>query len=206
MGGRMGHTLTNKELLTVCILAFILLLMLYIWFVYRPIKSEIKTYDTTELAEDYEAEQLIYAQIMEMKAAMESEDEYTTAKIEIYNNQKSELKLLNDILAAAEDFSLSFENPVADGKLVRRNARISFSATSYRSAEKIIGEVNDSELLCIIRNLNISPGSGQDSLESGDVNVTMTATFYETLYGATTTEGVQNLEPEISTEEDTTEE
>jgi len=194
MSNRLGHRFTTKESLIIALLALALIGMCFYRFIYKPTQEEIDSYDTTELEEEYEQQQLIATRIKQMRDEMSEEDEVTDSRISVYSNQKNELNALNDILASATDFKVSFEAPTAEGDLVRRNARITFYAASYYTAEEIIKDINNCDYLCIIRDMTIQPSVGYSNttLDNGTVQASLNVVFYETLYGASDEYGIED--------------
>ena len=59
------------------------------------------------------------------------------SRMESYNNAKAEIALLNDILTAARQYSISFSGVSRDGDLIRRSFQLSFTADSFDTAEGI---------------------------------------------------------------------
>jgi len=185
---------TRKECVILALLALFLLGMVYYRFVYVPLEAQIESYDTSELELELQTEQARAAKIARMKTAMEQADEVDYGLVAVYSNQKAEISILNDIFGKAEAFSISFDNPVADGDLVRRDVKISFTVDDYETAQKMIKTLEASEYMCLLRSMSISPADKNTNLEEGLVKGSITATFYETLYGAENTEGIEDEE------------
>ncbi len=99
------------------------------------------------------------------------------------------MNALNGIVGKASTYNFSFQDPVGSGSTVRRNIDISFTANNYSDAETIIRELYSCEYRLLIQDMTISPVT-YDDLETGDVSVNMTVTFFETTDGASTTEGI----------------
>ena len=133
---------------------------------------------------------------------MESEMKNTKAKtgsvVASYNNIKNEISALNDIFGAASTYNFDFNQAIKDGDAVRRDINISFTAGSYSTAESIIEKLHDCKYRCLIRNISINTSSGE-GISSGSVSVSMTVTFFETMYNANTTDGLEENKDEGTT-------
>ena len=193
----MRKSFGKREWAVFIILSVILLALVYYQLIYRAVENAKVKYDTTELEMQIQSEQIKAADIARMKAEIAANKGNETGVVESYDNIKKEIIALNDILADAVNFSLSFDQPVADGSAVRRNIGVSFTASDYAAARKIIVALHDCRYRCLITDLSITPASLQNTYGSeGDINngavaVNLNVTFYETLYGAASTDGLQ---------------
>ena len=100
-----------------------------------------------------------------------------------YNNSKAEMKMLNDILEAADDYSISFNDLTRDGDQVRRNFTLQFTAANYDTMTKIISQLTEGKYRCLLGNVQCSSENGD--VRVGQISVSATATFYETMVGGT---------------------
>lgn len=186
----------KREWAILVILSVILLALVYYQLIYRSVENARVQYDTTDLEIQIESEQLKAADIARMEAEIEANKGNETGIVESYDNIKQEIIALNDILADAESFSLSYGNPtVADSSSssVRRVISISYVASSYDKAREIINALHDCEYRCLIGDISMSIANSQDSdgtFSNSQVAVSLSVTFFETLYNATTTKGL----------------
>lgn len=171
------------------VLAFAFLALLYYEVVYIPLNEQLASYDTTDIESQMELEQARAQKIKAMNEEMAANKAESVGVVATYNNIKNEMKALNEIVGKASTYNFSFQDPVGSGSTVRRNIDISFTANNYSDAETIIRELYSCEYRLLIQDMTISPVT-YDDLETGDVSVNMTVTFFETTDGASTTEGI----------------
>ena len=193
----MNRQLKKREIALIFVLTFILLGLVYYQFIFKSLKDAEVQYDTTQIETEIQTETVKAADIARMKKEIADNKGKETGVVESYDNIKNEINALNDIFADAVNFNLSFDQPVADGSAVRRNIGVSFTASDYAAARKIIVALHDCRYRCLITDLSITPASLQNTYGSeGDINngavaVNLNVTFYETLYGASSTDGLQ---------------
>ena len=171
------------------VLVFAFLALLYYEVVYIPLNEQIASYDTTEIESEMQLEQARAQKIKAMNEEMAANKAESVGVVATYNNIKNEMKALNEIVGKASTYNFSFQDPLGSGSTVRRNIDISFTADNYADAETIIRELYSCEYRLLIQDMTISPVT-YDDLETGDVSVNMTVTFFETTDGASTTEGI----------------
>ena len=196
----MSRAFTRREKILMIVMAVLLLAILYYEFLYKPTEQAMVTYDTTDLETQLMMEQTKAATISQMQEAIDTMKTESTSLVPSYNNQKNEVAMMNDIFDAATDYNLTFSAPTADGDSVRRSVAVSFTASSYSAAEKIIQEIHDCQYRCLIQNIDISAGEG-GRISSGAVSVGMNVIFFETTYQATTTAGLEESTNENTTSE-----
>ncbi len=186
---KLNRKLSTKEVVLFLVLVFAFLALLYYEVVYIPLNEQIASYDTTDIESQMELEQARAQKIKAMNEEMDANKAESVGVVATYNNIKNEMKALNEIVGKASTYNFSFQDPLGSGSTVRRNIDISFTADNYADAETIIRELYSCEYRLLIQDMTISP-STYDDLETGDVAVNMTVTFFETTDGATTTEGI----------------
>lgn len=199
----MSREFSKREIALILILTVTLLGLLYYQFVYLDIQNKKDMYDAADIDTEIMIEQTKYSRIQQMQNAIDAGKENdTTGYVETYNNLKAEINLLNDILEDADTFSLDFEQATAVDDAVRRNIAVTFTASDYTKARSIIKQLHDSKYRCLIRDMTISAQADQNvqtaqeaagnelDLNNGPVSVDLTVEFFETLYGATTTDGL----------------
>ena len=192
----MRKSFGKREWAVFIILSVILLALVYYQLTYRAVENARVKYDTTELEMQIQSEQIKAADIARMKAEIAANKGNETGVVESYDNIKKEIIALNDILADAESFSLSYGDPTvqdSSSSSVRRVISISFVASSYKSARQIINELHDCPYRCLITDISMSIANGQDedgTFSSSMVAVQLNVTFFETLYNSNTTKGL----------------
>lgn len=192
----MNKTISRKEQVLILILVVALLATVYYQFLYKSVEQAKVQYDTSDLQVELTTQMQIAANIQQMEAEIEANKENKTGEVSTYDNLKQEINELNDIFGDAANFSFSFDQATATDDAVRRVITGSFTATSYQDARTRLQSLHDGPYRCLITDLAMSPTSlnGNEgdakNLNDGPVAVSFTVTFYETLYQATTTEGL----------------
>ncbi|MDD6685149.1 MAG: hypothetical protein PUE47_05090 [Lachnospiraceae bacterium] len=187
---KLNRPFTKKEVVLILALAVILLAMVYYRFVYVPVQDQISALDTTALEDQIQAETIRAQQMKKMQAEISQDKNASLGEVATYDNQKNELNELNDIFQDADTFNLNFEQPVASDNIVRRNISITFTASGYDTAEKIISSIYSGRYRCLISDLDMQAPADSSSMQTGEVSCSMSVTFYETLYHAATKEGL----------------
>ncbi len=88
-----------------------------------------------------------------------------------YDNLKAVMFELNSILAASQNYSLSFGSVDASQSIIRRGISMSFTCDSYDAAKAILQKLHDSEYRCMLSNLSLGLG--------GSVSVSGNIVFFE---------------------------
>lgn len=185
----LNRAFSHKEIALILVLALILLVMVYYRLVYVPIQKEIASYDTTDLEAQILVEEGRAAQIERMKKEIASGQENYNGEVKTYDNQEGEINALHVIFENAETYHITARQPVANGNSVRRSIDLSFTTSSYETAEKIIRDIADCEYRCLIGNVSLRPDKVTD-LNSGWVNCSLSVTFFETLSGTDNRDGL----------------
>ena len=89
--------------------------------------------------------------------------------------------MLNYILSATDDYSVSFRQILRDGNQVRRSFNFSFTTDSFPSAMDAIQKLQENPFRCLLGNLTFIESSNRDG--GASIQVSGEATFYETLVG-----------------------
>lgn len=181
MQNLMTRRFTLREKILMLVLIVILLLGLYFFLVFYPVRNQLQGID--KQIQDVEDEQLA-ADILEKRYAdMNAELE------EIFSMQKDEITYMpefdnmNQLLAC---FYKIFENntrwdydsseSTKDG-IVTRTIRLTFEATDFENAKEVLGKLTDTGYRCLLKNLSLSP-SGND-VEDGALRISLSIDFYE---------------------------
>ena len=197
----LNRAFTKREKVLLLALVMILLGLVYYRFVRLPVQDRIAAADTTLLEQQMSAEQQKASIIKQMQEDIEAGKKDVTGIVASYDNLKAESAALNTIFSEATSFNFSFEQPVATDDAVRRTINISFTATNYQIARRIIQQVHDCAYRCLITDISVSADenggaeagdkmSQYPNLANATISGSMSVTFYETLNGATTTNGL----------------
>lgn len=182
----LSRDFTKGEKALLLILVIALLAIGYYLLVFKPVKDGIEkaNAESDNLRVELTAIQAKVAVLERMQN--EIDDIMADPNISVmpsYNNKKAVNKLLSEILGNMT-YSASLSNLTRNGDQIRRNVQLQFTAPSYAAMEEVLERLNNSEYRCLIDNVNCS--SYRDRYYDVDAyNVSLTATFFETLVGGT---------------------
>ena len=191
----LSRDFTRAEKIILVILALVLVGLAYYQFVYKMVAESIQKAHAE--AEAIRVEMAgVNAKIQrmeEMQAELESIQSNPNASyMGSYNNSKEELAFLNDVLGGALQYNITFSNVTRDGDQIRRNFSLQFTTADYAAMERLINQLCNSKLRCLINDISYSVTrynySAADRERYGvdwyeRVNVNCTATFFETMVG-----------------------
>lgn len=203
----LSRDFTLREKILLIVFCLILLALAYYRFVYIPTSDAI---DAARADRDASQTELLVAltkeaQMRKMKTELDDLGELQeTSRMDSYNNSKAELSLLNSVLEAADDYSVSFASVTRDGDQIRRNFSLQFTTGSFDAAKQIVAHLAESEYRCLIGDMQYTKtlrradegeatvgGKWINDFYYFDViNVSTTATFFETMYGGTPDAGL----------------
>ncbi|MCH4207544.1 MAG: hypothetical protein LKF79_03945 [Solobacterium sp.] len=190
----------EKALLIIC--AALALGIFYYLFAYSGFKSAEQKYDTTDLEDQLMIEEAKSGSITKMQTEIDAAQGQNSGEIAVYNNQSNEIQALNDILSTrATEISITWNQPTVTGVTVRRDASISFRTTGYNTARSILNDLSGCKYRLIMNDISIDSGGSDSQLSSSSsISVSVTVTFFETTDGATTTQGLVDMNGSTSTE------
>ena len=174
--------LTRAEKILILFLSVLLIALCYYQFLYRPITREIERYEAQRNALSMELSQ-VQSRLSQLQKMKEELDELGrigyTSRMPSYNSIEAETTFLNNVLMAADQYSISFSNPTRIGDQVRRNVSLRFTTGGYSAARRILARLTQSDFRCLLGDLSYA--GSQDSTASVSVNTT----FFETMVGGT---------------------
>ena len=178
---------TRTEKLLIALLALILLGLMYYQFVHVPVSTTI-TNDETEkqmLQTQIEAAQQRAAALRSLQNKLDQmAAEGKLSYMGSYNNAKTEVAFLNDLLADTLTYSIEFANVTRSGDQIRRSFKLRYQTVGFRTAREILERLNDAENRCVVGDVKCSiAGDGTATLEAS-------ATFFETMVGGTPDAGL----------------
>jgi len=193
----LNREFTKKEIALILVLVALLIGAGYYQFVYRDFDEKMASFDTTDLEDQLATEQARALSIQNMQKEMAANKSANTGVVETYSNLKQEISALNDIFEGTTSFNLGFDAATASSgdDTVRRNIQVTFTSADFNEAVKVLQSLHDCKYRCMIKDLAFSPAAGTNSantstIENGPVQVTLTVTFYETLYNAANQDGL----------------
>jgi Tfp pilus assembly protein PilO len=187
----LSRDFTLRERVLIGLLALILVLLSYYRFVDQPVRTAINSANAEKMSieTELEAVRAKVAVVNSMRNELEDIDASgKKSRMESYNNSKAELALLNDILTSAVDYSISFAEVTRDGDQIRRGFSLQFVANDYSTVEKILEDLAKSPYRCLVGDITCAGSSRSDG--GTVVNVSATATFFETMVGGTPDSGL----------------
>ncbi len=182
----LSRDFTKGEKALLLILVIALLAIGYYLLVFKPVKEGIEkaNAESDNLRVELTAIQAKVAVLERMQN--EIDDIMVDPNISVmpsYNNKKAVNKLLSEILGNMT-YSASLSNLTRSGDQIRRNVQLQFTAPSYAAMEEVFERLSNSEYRCLIDNVSCS--NYRDRQYDVDAyNVSLTATFFETLVGGT---------------------
>ena len=175
---------TLKEKILLLILCILLLGLAYYQFVDQPVRSAIQTANAEREIMETELT-AVQAKLMKLEQ-MKNELDALPSNVSImgsYNNSKAEMAMLNDILEATDQYSISFTDVTREGDQICRNFTLQFTTENYSTMEKVLTELVNGKYRCLLSDVHCASKSGD--VRQGQVSVSATATFYETMVGGT---------------------
>ena len=186
----LSRDFTLREKILLLVMAMVLIVIVYYWFVDKPVRVAIEKSRAEQRAMETEL-QAAEKRVNELRRMQSELDGIMEGgKVSVmgsYNNSKEELRLLNDILNGTRQYSISFADVTRDGDQIRRDFTLNFTASDYNTVKQIISKLSDSELRCLIGDIRCA-ATGNNS--GNWVSVIATATFYETMVGGTPDAGL----------------
>ena len=191
----LSRDFSRGEKILLALLALVLVGLIYYQFVDKTVRSSIEkaNAETESIKVELAAVNAKIQRMEEMQAELDSiQSDPSASYMGSYNNSREELAFLNDVLKSAEQYNISFSNVTRDGDQIRRNFSLQFTTADYAGMEKIMKQLCDGKLRCLINDIsynttryNYSTAErelyGRDYYER--VNVNCTATFFETMVG-----------------------
>ena len=183
----LAREFTPRERVLLLILSLIIVALAYYILVDSPVRSGIK--NTRLEIESLQLQEAAVQRQIENIRSWESELERLKemgrqeSRMPSYNSSKEELDFLNATLAETLDYYVGFTQITREGDQIRRSFALNFSAVSYNDAVRVLTELENSSIRCLIGDFSVSPYDNSASLTEGPVTVNVTATFYETMFG-----------------------
>lgn len=174
--------LSSREYVLLIFLVVLVIGVCYYMFFLTPLNSEIDgiNADAAALDDEIATAQTKVASMDQMQAELDeilSQPKDKITEIAPYDNAKVVMNQLNAILSQGLEYQLSFSEPQFDDNgLVRRQAQLSFTSSSYDNAKTIITQLATNQWRCVISDMSISSDS---SITSGQISVQAVITFYE---------------------------
>lgn len=194
---------TQREKILLTVLGILLVLVFYYYAVDMPLRNQEETLNARKSVLETDV-QIAEAKVLEYEKMEETLKNLGSdaTRMESYNNRTNEINFLNDLLANTTAYSIGFSPVTVEGNQVRRQFSLSYTCGSYSEAMNLLERLSKCKYRCMLTDVSCAPVDTNTAL-NGAVNVSVNATFYETLVGKTTDAGLPEVEPVEGT--DTTE-
>ena len=182
----MSRDFTTAEKILLVVLALILVGLAYYYFVDIPVRNSVDNAqaEVNTLQAELDAIEMRLSYLRGIQKNLdELGDIENLAWMGSYNNSKAEVKFLNDVLANTIKYSINFANVARNGDQIRRNFTLQFQTADYPEAQEIMTQLLQGENRCLV-------GDMKCSIDNNGVNITATATFYETMVGGVADAGL----------------
>ena len=187
---KLNRGFTTKEKVLLVIMFLIIIGLLYYQLVDKPVRTSLEQAEVESNA--LESELLVARAKEQQLLRMQAEIDELIASGKVrempsYNNAKAVNALLNDILGEM-GYTITFSTVTRSGDQVRRKISVNFTAPNYDTVRQVMQELSESPYRCLVENVSCSIAISRYGKEV--INTSLTATFYETMVGATTYSGV----------------
>ena len=183
----MSRDFTTAEKILLVVLALILVGLAYYYFVDVPVRQAIvsSNAEIDTLQTEINVAQARLAHLQGIQTSLdELESQGNLGWMGSYNNSNVEVKFLNDVLANTLRYSINFANVVRSGDQIRRNFTLNFATNDYAEAQEVLTRLLEGENRCLVGDMSCTINT------DGTVNLTATATFYETMVGGVADAGL----------------
>ena len=183
----MTRSFTSREKLLLVILGALIVGSVYYLLFFQPVSSSLE--QSKANTESLESQLVVLdakvKAIKNMQKSMEEfkENGHVESIMPSYSAGKQELNFLNTTLANSEDYYVGFTKITREGNQIRRDFAMKFTVPHYTEAEDIINNLEHSDLRCLISDFDVKPVEKDETIGTGEVEVSCVATFYETMYG-----------------------
>ena len=193
----LSRDFTRKEKLLIALLLLILAALAYYQFLDQPVRQGIASAQAEQESLRVELE-AVNAKIKTLEKMRRELEELNGAEavslMPSYNNSKAELALLNDILEGnVIQYSVSFSDVTRKGDQIRQNFSIQFSTRSYSEMQWVLEQLANSPYRCLIGDIRCTLSTSWNKTldeELTTINVSATATFFETMVGGSADAGL----------------
>lgn len=98
-----------------------------------------------------------------------------------YDNMASEIKELSQVLSAAKAYDINVFPEELSDLIARRDILISYRTDSYGEARDILESIENTGYFCIVKEVELVTGAGNETGSSESVYGKLLVTYYETL-------------------------
>ncbi|MBE6910460.1 MAG: hypothetical protein E7474_12965 [Ruminococcaceae bacterium] len=187
---KMDKAIKARDVVLIFFAMIVLVGLAYYRYVYEPTTTQIA--EANKRRDELELEVMqAQGKVSQLQKMQDELDEIgmDADRMESYNNAKAEISLLNNCLMDANSYNISFTNLTRNGNQIRRNFSLDFTTENFESARRILTKLTASQYRCLLGDMSYTNGVDSSTGESF-VNISLTATFYETMVGGTPDAGL----------------
>ena len=166
---------STRDIVMVVFLVVFLIGVLYYMGFYKPLQADLASITSQTVQTDDQINQAMNkaAEMKRMRDELDvilSQPKFQITEIAPYDNKNIVLNMLNGVLGASEEYSLSFTDPeIEEGGTVRRDVSMNFSCRDYDSAKINLRNLTKSNWRCLVRNVSINAdGSVAEHLDEDE--------------------------------------
>lgn len=178
----MRREFSKREKILLLVLVLMILGLLYYVAVQKTIVRTTKEAELRiiEAEAALEIEEIKLAKLNSMQQKLDALEGGNSvfARIPDYDNIQPLMIELNNILAKAKGYNLSFLDIDFTEGLARRTINMSYVADNYETAKGILRDLSTCKYKSLVGSVGFS-SSGNDNLKNGTVSVRLDITFYE---------------------------
>lgn len=187
----LNRKFTLRETILILIAAILALGIFYYQVIVKDYNEAKVIYNVSSLEDELTVLSAKASRKKTMEDYIEKHNDEVVGEVAVYNNLANEIDALASVLNEnVENVSINWNEPTLSNKTVRRNANITFNASSYSIAKQIVKDIANLQYRCIVTQLSMSTDSDTSLNRTDKVSVSMTVTFYETTDGSTNTSGL----------------
>lgn len=187
----LNRKFTLRETILILIAAILALGIFYYQVIVKDYNEAKVIYNVSSLEDELTVLSAKASRKKTMEDYIEKHNDEVVGEVAVYNNLANEIDALASVLNEnVENVSINWNEPTLSNKTVRRNANITFNASSYSIAKQIVKDIANLQYRCIVTQLSMSTDSDNSLNRTDKVSVSMTVTFYETTEGSTNTSGL----------------
>lgn len=178
----MKRQFSTREKILLGILAAMLLFCFYYILVEQPVQNTLT--DAAERQASAEMELGIQSvrlnKMRRMEQALKDLDHTAQADVPDYDNARQVVVLMNQAMALANEYTLTFQNVTFEGAIASRAVDMNFRCANYAVAKQILSLLQNSPYRCRIQSVSMVCAQGEN-MQTEAVNVRANVVFYEYL-------------------------
>mgnify|MGYP002624356463 CR=1 FL=1 len=183
----MAKQFTFREKVLMAILGLLIAGLVYYIAVDTPVRNGIRSAETQSEALQVQIAavqaKLDETQRMEKEIKKRLKEGDQISRMPGYNAENKEVQVLHDTLGNTLDYYIGVDQVTREGDQIRRFFSLQYRADSYQSAIEVMRRLEQSPIRCLIDDVAVNPAGESKSINDGEVQVSCTATFYETMHG-----------------------